>query len=253
VPKRPKGIFSCMAVSSRGLVSYGALSDLSDLFDLLAHFALSALSALLALLALSPQPSGACSSSCTRLASAGQSAFPPSSPFASAKTPNTCLTAAHVLAASPRPVRNLQSAVCGLQQQGVFSGAPLEGRDAGREGRRGARREAHSAFLCVCHSGAAAAGLSHCSCCNWYGARMSKRRYSSSYFSNRSNLFCSFFYFLTLDFASINIIQHHQHRQHHSLSLSLFFSFPSALPCLTSDAEPRLELQYLRPQVPQSF
>jgi hypothetical protein len=136
VPKRPKGIFSCMAVSSRGLVFSGAL------FGLLAHFAH---------FALSPQPSGACSSSCSRLASAGQSAFPPSSPFASAKTPNTCLTAAHVLAASPRPVRNLQSAVCGLQQQGVFSGAPLEGREGRRQGReaRGAERGSQRLSLCV--------------------------------------------------------------------------------------------------------
>jgi len=139
--------------------------------------------------------------------------------------------------------------ICSLQQQGVFSDAPLEGRGGERQGREARGAERLTASFFVCHSGAAAAGLSRCSCCNWHGARMSKRRYSSSYFSNQSNLFCSFFYFFTPDFASINIIQHHQHRQHHSLSLSLFLSFP----CLASDAEPRLELQYLRLQLPQSF
>jgi hypothetical protein len=96
--------------------------------------------------------------------------------------------------------------ICSLQQQGVFSDAPLEGRERGGQGGgqgggRGARRGSQRLSLCVTlgqqqQQQQQQRDWSRCSCCNWYSARMSKRRYSSSsYFSNQPNLFCSFILF----------------------------------------------------------
>ncbi|PMD61307.1 uncharacterized protein K444DRAFT_367269 [Hyaloscypha bicolor E] len=69
---------------------------------------------------------------------------------------------------------------------------------------------------------------------------MSKRTYSSSSCSNPRPIY----FVLSFIFSFLTSL---------SSASSASFTFRFSFSCLASDAEPRLELQYLRPQPPQSF